>query len=433
MKLDRQLWFLAIGFIFFLTFPNGIIISDEYSYLTLGMKISEHLGFVHDYDFKGLDIYYQKYSIGYPFLLSIFSLLGAKVSFLANITMLFLSVGFLSGICKKIGIHSYWAYALMFFMPVVFSSRVLLSEMSALFLVILFLWAFFAEESVRSYFLLGFICFVSFWFREGTIVLLFPLLLYRALTCMRLLMPMVLGLIVGLCPMILQFSFYGVLELRNTGVNFGFDKLLSNLALVLYVGLLVFPLGLVYMYRSKLREKNILIVAMGAYTLMQVLYQYNGLELTGIKALISYPRFYVVLAPFFILFYGSSTISISKRVLYIGSIVVFAVFSGGFYFVDLQYEKIRKLVYSNVQDGTLHSNGTINEISKIIFPERGDLSLGMVENVNVKSLNSNDYILDVKRNDSAIWSDNLAPIKEGTLLDSISIMGFLDYRLLKIQ
>jgi len=433
LKVDSAIWFLAIGFILFFTFPLGVIISDEYSYLTLGLKLGQHLGFIQDYNFKGLDIYYQKYSVGYPLVISMFSLLGAKASYLGNMIMLLFSVVLLRKICIKLEVEPSWAFVLAIFMPVVFSTRTLLSEMSALLLVIIFLYVYYSHKRIWSYFLMGFICVLSFWFREGTIVLLFPLLLYRFSEQVRLGFPIVLGMFLGLSPAILQYSFYEVLELRNTGVSFGFSELISNVSLALYTGLFVFPLGLICMYRSKVREKNILVASMAAYTMMQVLYQYNGLELTGLKALITYPRFYIVLAPFFIIFYASSALLISNRILYLGSIVVFFIFSSGFYFIDLQYEKVRRMVYQNVTEGTLHTNGTVNEISKIIFPERGSLSLGMINTVNGKSLDSNDYILNVKRSDSALWKNNLSPIHNGVLIDSISIMGFLEYRLLKVQ
>jgi len=411
----------------------GIIISDEYSYLDIGLQLSQHFGWAKANDFNGINQYYQSYVLGYPFIIALVSLLGVKASYVGNFILLLVAVYFQRKICKKVGVHPNWAYGLTFFMPVVFSSRLLMSEMSAMVTVTIFLYAFYDSKKVASLFIMGIFCTLSYWFREGTIVLLAPLLAYRLYHDYKGIIYALIGLVLGATPMLLQQSFYGAISIRNTGVSFGPDLIWQNLGLVIYIFSLVFPLGIWVIYRSRIKHKKPLMAAMCLYVAMQVLYQYNGWELTGAKSLVSYPRFFVAVAPIMILLYGSALKNISHKFIYFGSILTFLVFSCTIYFVDNEYEKVRDLVYDNVADSILHSNGSINEISKIVFPDRGELSLGMFEYINKDKLHNQDFVLDVSRNDSAIWKGNILPYSGGTVVDSISILGFLNYKLFRIE
>ena len=369
-------FYLAVILIFN---TNQILISDEYSYYVISKLILIKFGMIDTKLTPELFFQEQHYAIGFPLILSMVTWVSGWFSFLINPILVCLNVLILKKLFIHLKIDQRWAIGFFLMPPVLLFGKHLMSGVSAMTLTSVLLYVLYVDKrEFRKFFAMGFICAISILFREGSIVLLTPILavhLLKNFSFPRMSMSAT-GFLFGLSIFALcNYWFYGTVIFRNPGPSFGIAELGQNILLISITLLIWFPLGIVSLFYSKSNVHQELVAGLFCYTLMHIFYEYDILGSSGVKGYLLYSRFFLAVAPIFVLYYALTVKKDYLKWIFISTGVLVFTINGFSFFVEKNYKTIASNIESYTSGHKLFVNNSLSEITKLTWPINRNIKL----------------------------------------------------------
>lgn len=396
---DKGLFWLCIFIyvVFNVFYPTqSLIISDEYSYLSLSQEI---LG-SNDYSYLPR---FHDYVLVYPTMLGLFTfVVGLDNSWIFGPICLLTSILVLH---KSLGESKNRYDSLLlffFFFPVLLFSRTLMSELPSMLCVsVIVALIGKRDQNILSITGLVFISILSYGIREANSVLMAPLLLYCVVKNRQYIGQIVLvGALSILILLLMNQHFYGsMFYMRNPGVSFGLANIGENMLLLLYCTFLLIPLGLWYVLRPNTEIHRIMAISVLGYLALHLLYQFNGYSHSGIKSFVTYPRFIIPTLPLFI--YIFSVCKVHKNVFYVIRLLVLPITVTTLilsFLVSSIYSQISNNIGEYVKDSPLYVFDERNELFKISNPY-SPLKVFIITDENLL-MEQPYYFLDISRYDT---------------------------------
>jgi len=290
------------------TFPQGWLISDEYTYINAAMAICEgqsYLGYTDPVTQEYFDYKNSHYTYGNAFWIAIWAkILGIKYAYVGSLLVLIASMVLMKKTLEKTRLFVPTYGLLLLYPATLIFGHSLMSGMPSLGLCCLFLYILFSkEESRKKWFVLSFIAGLSFWFRETNVLLLGGLCLIHFLQDRRWFGFYALGTFLGFLPRLLSAwwayddPFYYIL-----GETFSLASLANNLGLYAMLSLVFMPLGVLFFAVYKGRYRWPIVISVFSFLVLYLLYGYNAIAYSGtLTGTIVMSRFLLPILPFYII------------------------------------------------------------------------------------------------------------------------------------
>ncbi len=442
---DKHLILILVGaftLIFLLTFPTFFFSVDELSYFSKALALSNGQVEHSQITVSGNIFSWApaNYPIGTALLLSFFAFFSKHLVFLSGLvyTLLSLFLSFL--ILKKERSISYIPFLIFFlFLPTIYFSRGLMSEMPSLLLVSIFTYILFKEQKKHSkYLLLGFLAGLSIILRETNIILCGGLVALTLLNYPKYILSFGAGLLIGILPRLISSTyFYSTVTYVKKYAPFGIEYFISNLPLYFIILAFLLPGGLYVLYRYKGKLANSIKLSIIAFTLVHLVYGYNSGDHSGFLVSLFYNgRYYIPTLPLWIIVYGhfaKSNSFFNKKSIKILSLslgLFFIIGSQVFYSIlEKEHKSIavsifkkyndKPIIYDNVAYRYLNPlHGKINQLDILRDIRKGEASI-----------KEKSYLVLSNRNNSAqqtkAWKNQLYNIN--ALKDRLSIQEVEEY------
>lgn len=377
-----------------------LIISDEYSYLSLSQEI---LG-QHTFSFLPR---FHDYVLVYPFILGLFTfVVSVSNAWMFGVFSLLASIFTMHRTLKNVGNKYSFLLLFFFFFPVILFSRTLMSEVPTMLCVSIVLYLMIRPINIYNSALLVLVSVLSYGFREANAVLMTPLLLYYTLQNRQHTIFIVgIGLLSILMLLTLNYYFYGSAHyMRYPGVNFGFSHFWSNLGLIVYCTCILVPFGLWYVFKPTNDIHRAISLSIAGYLILHLVYQFNGIYHSGVRSLVTYPRFILPVLPLFI--YIISLSNVSARIfqfvrLSVLPIMLCTLFMS--YTINSSYAHISNDINAYEETHLIYTYDERNELFKISNPLTG-LKVNIVESTD--SIKDHSYyFLDINRHDTGVMKE----------------------------
>ena len=409
------LWFVCL---FGLLFPFWIFIVDEVSYINQTFSIIDpnfKLYWTDAINQQSIDAILADYPLGTAFFLFPFvTLFGVKGIYLANLFFLLLSallirqtIGLLNN--SRSGLTTY----LLCCLPILFYSRTAMSEMPSLLVISAAFYFYFSGFfRARYIFLFSLLSTFSLWFREANILLfILPLahLLYRQKERWLILGA---GLALGLLPRILSsWLIYGnPFFVKDPGYGFSLHAIPENLPIYAIGVILLFPGLLYFILHFRTSRQQVLNVSIWGYLIFHLTYAYNGLDASGMKAVLLSSRFLIPTLPMAILSLSlvqkNWLTRISKILPWVAMVTVMC-FYAIVYFVEKPMKSMKKyLQHVTKQEAIVIADTESLEILEVVTPYvvMGNMRLSDIKHFDQYKADhhKNDpvYIIHLQRSDT---------------------------------
>lgn len=293
---------LVLAFLLFGLYTGSqgtILIADEVAYFEHALSISSgNLSYPMWFENLGP----SRYPVGTSLILSVLYLVGGKIGgFLLGPISIGISVFSLHKIISHKKWKEYSLYILFLFPPLLVMQNRLMSDLPSFAIFSFFLYLLFQKNEYK--FLIGLVAGLSILFRETNVILVLPFLIEDFVGNSRRKYSLVVGFLLGI--MIRSFSsrlFYGAwFFAKDSGVDFSGVLLFQNL--LLYGGLLMVfvPFGYAAIFKYTGKFKKSFVVSALVFSLIYLLYDYNGYSASGVKSLILGGRFFIPFLPLVVL------------------------------------------------------------------------------------------------------------------------------------
>ncbi len=303
--------YLALAMIFcfvvvyLITFPQGWLISDVYSYfnqayaIVHGQKIP---GFTDGLTTDFVEYSFTRYPLGNAFWLAMWMFVfGPKYVFLGSMFSLAFGTYLLYRTFLEVR-YFVPAIAVLFIHPsIVFFSHTLMSGvpsflLSCIFIYVLLTW----KDKGNKWLVLSFIAAFSFWFRETNIILLGGICLFHFFQMRKYFWYFFIGMIWGLLPrLISSWVFYDDPLRFILAESFSLSSLISNFREYFVVGMVFFPLGYYFLLRYRGKYYLPILISSLLFLLTYGCYTFNPVVYSGfLKGMILIGRFLMPLYPF---------------------------------------------------------------------------------------------------------------------------------------
>ena len=289
-------------------FPQGWLISDEYTYVNQALAISEggkYLSFVDPISGQEIPYKFTPYTLGNSFWLAIWiKLFGLKYIYVGSLFSIVAGSWLLYRAVKSIG-YFVPALGLLFVYPsLAFFSSSTMSAVPSFMISCLFVFFMFTRgESKWKWFWLCVLASFSFWIRETNIVLLGGICLFHFLGDRRWFGYYFLGAIVGMILRLLSsYYYYDDPFYYLLAESFSLSYISSNIAIYTILIVACMPFGVLFLalYNGQYRWPIVLssFIFLGLY----LSYSFNASTYSGFnKGVILMGRFLIPLLPFFVL------------------------------------------------------------------------------------------------------------------------------------
>lgn len=409
--------------LFFALTPFWVYIADEVSYIEQAFSFigagSNNLNTGELFKHVEVDYPLGTSSLLAPFVY-FFSTTGlyiANVSFLViSFFAIRKSIGLLNS--SRTGLTSY----LFCCIPILFFTRTVMSEIPSMLIIsiayLIYFAGFFKKENI---FLFSALATSSIWFRETNILIfLIPIahLIYKQPKQIGLVLG---GLALGFIPrLFFSWKIYGdMFYVKDPGYGFALSNIGENLPIYAIIFLILFPCLLYSILHFKTSRQRILNGSIVLYTVVYLLYGYNGMEASGLKAILLSSRFMIPILPVAILSFSliqKQWITRLASILPFLAICIMLAFYAITYFAEKPMrafkDKLNEIV-SN--EATVLIDYKSAESIEIVTPfiMNGKITLSDISNFDNSSQNSGKvfYFIHQRR------SDNIRRQEEQEMLD----------------
>jgi hypothetical protein len=296
---------LVFAVCFLYNFPDWVYIADEVSYINRAISLSNADITEHWTDVSSREVIphiLADYPLGTSFFLwPFYKIMGYSGLHLANLFYILASFFFMIGVIKHVDKFRILVASFIFIcLPIFFFSRTIMSELPSLLIVTAALY-FYVKEPRNSVhmFVFGFLAALSLWFREANgFIFLLPAL--DLVTKHKERIPMLLlGFVSGIAPRLLSAHFvYGdIFHLKDPGYSFALSHVAENLPLYAIIVMFLIPMMLYPILHFKTYHQKLLNGSIWLYLMVHLLYGYNGIEASGIKAVLLSARFLIPIIP----------------------------------------------------------------------------------------------------------------------------------------
>jgi len=313
MKLDLvdKLFFLLLGVIvitFAFTWPDGWLISDEYTYVNQAKAYIEGvkwLGYTDPVTQEYLTYKNSTYTLGNASWIWIWmSIFGAKGAYLGSLMAIVGGLWLTYAATKKADYNKSAVVLAILYPATMVYLNTQMSGVPSFLISSLFLYLLVSrEESRTKWFVLTAIAAFSFWFRETNMLLLGGICLIHFLVERKWLLSYALGGIVGVLPRLIS-SYYCYDDpfyyVQGGGFSLSFGR--QNLALYFVLGMVMMPLGWVVFGLYKGRYRWPIMISSLVFLFLYLVYEYNATGYSGYKTgTIVMSRFLLPVLPFYVL------------------------------------------------------------------------------------------------------------------------------------
>jgi len=454
--LNKQgyLTYTAIAVIFISTlifFPNYILAIDELSYFSYAHALANGNENIIVNAFTGQDFMWTKlsYQGGTSFVQAMLLRIHPKLIFLSGTLYALGALYLLYRTLEKHNLNTnFGILSCILFLPFLYFSRSLMSEMPSVFLVSLFVYILMNwEYNAKKIGVLSLIAALSLSFREATILLLiFPLIWELGQKPLKYLIALLGGLI-GLIPrVLLSKTLYGKYFMLLSGGTNSFDFSLynfdNNILLYLFLSLVCIPGGLFFAWRYKGKYSSAFQIALFAYLLLHVFYNF-GLEFYGFKNAIFYcGRYLIPSLPVWAIciawFFRNSDFKKYSYLLIIGMSVFIISFTYAHWFLGKSHKQVgldffdkldnELVIYNNTAfrylnpiNGHLDKVASINHLTKNEILEIDDEMLYLTAFKSNTSKKKN-YIKKANKNLNVLFSNHSIELEKTTsIIDGTEI------------
>jgi hypothetical protein len=364
---------LVTGIVYLFTFPQGGLISDEYTYINSALAIQNgipYLGYVDPFTNEYFEYKNSHYTMGNAFWIALWTkCFGIKWAFLGSLFLLLGSMTLLYKSLRREGLFIPCIGLALLYPATLIFAHSFMSGMPSLGLVCLFIYLLFGrEESAKKWFFLTFIAAFSFWFRETNVLLLGGICLVHFIQDRRWFVYYALGGIIGFLPRLISAwwayddPFYYIL-----GAGFSFQNVLDNFVIYALLTVVLMPLGVVFLMLYKGRYRYPILLSILAFLLLYLLYGYNAIAYSGpLTGTIVMSRFLLPILPFYVISIGWFFRDVALPVWLIYSFygVVFAVSIGVQIYMHREaslHASVANKIYENYDGGLVmfdHSGWT---------------------------------------------------------------------------
>ena len=334
--------------VFFLcSYPSVIINADEISYLNQAIEFSGTIG-------ENLTVFGQ-YPLGTSILYSAFCFaMGIEYIYSFNLLLWIVNWGLLWVCLRNFGLNPIWSLVYALHIPTLFSTTMLMSDLPSQSIICVFL---FTVSNARinkkckvffAFTLIG----LSLWFRETNMLCMIPLAIFL-MSSIRMLLPALVGFILGVLPRLISASMvYGnTLYIKDPNATFDFSMLFSNTLVFIVFVLLLSPLSIfAFLPRFSNHMIRWLYVGLMIHLITYLGYSYNGGE-DVVGRVYLYGRFFLPIVPIFILLISYQLRNIPWKTVYTVFLMctyVFALFVT--YFLRTKAERPMNSLRSNLYE-----------------------------------------------------------------------------------
>lgn len=296
---------------YLITFPLGWLISDEYSYLNMGMALADGektLTFIDAVTSQNISFKGTRYPLGNSFWIAFWiKLCSIKFAYVGSLLSLVISLFLTYKILIKESYYKLSILLIFVYPPLAFFSKTFMSCMPSLLIVSGFLFVLFKyKESGKKWLFLSFIAAFSFWFRETNIVLLGSICLVHFMLDKRWFIYYAIGTLLGLLPRLLSsYYMYDDPFQIVMAESFSLYNFISNASVYGILLLCFMPLGLFFFKAYRGRYFVPLQVGSLLFILMYLFYSFNSTAYSGFsKGILLMGRFMIPILPLYIIFVG---------------------------------------------------------------------------------------------------------------------------------
>lgn len=423
-SVPQPFWLLIGAFILFyvLTFPQFIFSIDELSYLGRAMALADgHSNWLQT-TISGNTFSWSPaaYPLGTSFFASWFALIHPSLIFLSGLFYLTFAFYLVHHILKNEKLNNALAYCIaLLFLPTVYFSRGLMSEMPSLLLVAVFVYILFKKQNTYlKYIWLGLLTGLSFWFRETNLLLFGSLVGISLLKNPRYIPGFILAMAIGLLPRFLSaFYFYEQVAYVKQYAPFGWQYFSKNLLLYLIILIVLLPGGLYVLYHYRGRFANSIKLSLLTFTALHLVYEYNSGDHSGFMISLFYNgRYYIPTLPLWMILYAYFAQQYSffnKKIIQNGLVIMTILFITSsqlfFGYLEKQHRNVAKEIFTDfnhkpiIYDHTAYrylnpSQGTINQLESLEDLKTGKAKLSQKAVLILSHRNNSDRQLEVWEN-----------------------------------
>ncbi len=289
-------------------FPQGWLISDEYTYVNQAIAMSEgktYLSYPDPITNELIPYNFTRYSLGNSFWLSIWvRVFGVSSIYLGSLFALLSGSWLLYRSIKESG-YFVPALGLIFIYPsLAFFSSSTMSSVPSFLISGMFIYGMFTfAERKWKWFGLCLLASLSFWVRETNIVLLGGICLVHFIQDRRWFGYYLFGAAVGMGPRFLSsYYYYDDPFFYLLAESFSLSYLSGNIAIYSILTLICMPFGLLFLSIYKGRYRWPIMLSSCMFIALYLCYSFNASIYSGFnKGTILMGRFLIPLLPFFVL------------------------------------------------------------------------------------------------------------------------------------
>lgn len=281
-----------------------------------------------------IDIIEAEYAIGTPLLLApLIKWFGHHAVFTLPIFCLGLSYILMYKSLIHLGYNGLGVLLFLMFLPLLFITRTIMSEMPSLLLVSISLFLLIKNENTqRHYWVIFLLGGISVLFRETNALIFGPILLYiffQNSTNKKVIHSVIF--LVGLSTRLIAnyIVYQNAFHLKH-GYPFSISYIPNNIILYSTILLVLIPGGLLLIARYSGKYDKLFLTIIGIFTATHLCYGYDATDYSGYKmGLILNGRFYIPLLPIFAICLGYFLTTLKPnfkvwitRLIYIGAVVI---------------------------------------------------------------------------------------------------------------
>jgi hypothetical protein len=313
MLKDKHIpWLILSAFVvtFLFTFPFFFFSVDELSYVTRAMAFGSGRLDWTQITLSGEVFSWAPadYPLGTAVFLAPFAIISKYGIFLSGLVYVSISFILIHKVLKKEKINNYLPYLLFFgFLPTIYFVRGVMSEVPSLVLISIFVFILFRwKETYKKFFLLGLLTTSSIWFRETNIVLCGGLVAILLLQKPKYILAFSLASLLGSVPRFASAHYlYSTVAYVKQYAPFGLEYVAQNIPLYAIILLLLFPGGLILLFRYQGSKAGSIKLALSAFILLHLVYGYNSGDHSGFLISLFYNgRYYIPTLPLWMIIYA---------------------------------------------------------------------------------------------------------------------------------
>ena len=303
---------VVLFFVSYLVFyPENWMITDSYNYVNRGIAFSQgstSLSLIDLLSGEHINLIPAPYNTGTSaFYALVIFMLGKSAIFLVPLFQVIFSVILLSKTLEKNQYSNLGLSILALSLSLMFFSRSMMSCMPSFLIISGACYLFFRNKiTLKVAVGLGILLTLSLWFRESNVFLLAPFVIHVIYKNKHLILPVCLGLFLGLSPKLMFDKLvYGTYWFSSASSGFSVSALLDHVPEYSIILTVLIPLSIVFIALYKGKADKSIKVSCASFVLLYLFYNYSAVDFSGLlKGSFLTSRFMVPLLPIVVICAG---------------------------------------------------------------------------------------------------------------------------------